>query len=82
MVAYARALSRSSTIEESEEEESLVKRSEVERKLNLRRILVLLAILLVSLVAASILLFPSADEINCDLGYVYVSHRNKCLAHL
>ena len=63
MVAYARALSRSSTIEESEEEESLVKRSEVEKKLKLRRKLALIAILLVSLVAASILLFCVANEI-------------------
>ena len=147
MVAYARALSRSSTIEESEEEESLVKRSEVEKKLKLRRKLALIAILLFSLVAASILLFCVANKIKrqssavedivcapndvaciaslcptgmtwqpeenqcleqgearigveqsqarighagvvpsplarCDLGYVWVSHRQKCLPHL
>ena len=59
----ARILSRSSTFEESEDEESLVRRSEIERKLNLRRILMLLAIVLVFVVAASILLFCVAYEI-------------------
>ena len=59
----ARILSRSSTVEESEDEEALVRRSDVERKLNLRRILMLLAIVLVVLVAASILLFCVAYEI-------------------
>ena len=59
----ARILSRSSTVEESEDEEALVRRSDVERKLNLRRILMLLAIVLLFLVAASILLFCVAYEI-------------------
>ena len=59
----ARILSRTSTIDESEDEESLVRRSDVERKLNLRRILMLLAIVLAFLVAASILLFCVAFEI-------------------
>ena len=59
----ARILSRSSTFEESEDEESLVRRSEIERNLNLRRILKLLAIVLVFLVAASILIFCVAYEI-------------------
>ena len=63
MVARPRILSRSNTVEESEDEEALVGRSDVERKLNLRRILMLLAIVLVVLVAASILLFFVANEI-------------------
>ena len=59
----ARILSRSSTVEESEDEESLVRREDVERTLNQRRILMLLAIVLGFLVVASILLFCVAYEI-------------------
>ena len=59
----ARILSRSSTFEESEDEESLVRREEVEKKLTLRRILMLLSIVFVFLVATFILLFCVAYEI-------------------
>ena len=59
----ARILSRSSTVDESEDEESLVRREDVERTLNQRRILMLLAIILGFLVVASILLFCVAYEI-------------------
>ena len=59
----ARILSRSSTIEESEDEESLLRRSEIEKKLNLRRIMTLLAIVLGILATASTLLFSVAYQI-------------------
>ena len=133
----ARILSRSSTIEESEDEESLLRRSEIEKKLNLRRIMTLLAIVLGILATASTLLFsvayqirrqsspveeivcaandvaciaslcptgmswqpeenqcfehqgqpivghqgvvPSPVVVRCDLGYVWVSHKKKCM---
>ena len=68
----ARILSRSNTFEESEDEESLVRRSEIEEKLKLRRILKLLAIVLLFLVAASILFFSVAYEIKrqAELGLI------------
>ena len=55
----ARILSRCTTCEESEK----TMRSEIEKKLQVRRILVLLSIVLVFLVVASILLFCVAYEI-------------------
>ena len=67
-----RILSRSSTFEESEDEESLVRRSKIERRLNVRRILKLLAVVLVFLVAAFILLF-------CVAGAVGVDGPRRCL---
>ena len=65
----ARILSRSSTVDESEDEESLVRREDVERTLNQRRILMLLAIVLGFLVVASILLFCVAYEIKRQEDY-------------
>ena len=62
-MAVVRILSRASTFDESEDEESLVKRSKIEKKLNLRRILKLLTIVLVFLVVAIIFLFCVAYEV-------------------
>ena len=59
-------LSRSNSYKETEDGESLVRREDIEESLNMRRILKLLAIVLVFLVAASILfsiLFCVASKI-------------------
>ena len=84
-----RILSRSSTFEESEDEESLVRRSKIERRLNVRRILKLLAVVLVFLVAAFILLFCVAYEIKKQeqlglmvLDIVCAANDDDCIANL